>query len=277
MERTINVQDHIAIAQLAVFAPCFVAAVYLGLRHGFWKSSGWYFLIVLTLARIIGSSFRLATISDAKNVSLYVGWMILNNVGLSPLILALLGLIGRIIEGIRRNGQTLVESKYRKLIDTLLLVAMIVGIVGGTNSTYTVTAVGTQVQYDELVRVSVGLTIGGFVLLVLEALLVLFRYNKIEDGEHRLLVAVFLALPFVLVRLIYSCLKVFGNSASSTLAYFMMSVLMEMIAVVICLGFGLTLRVVPQPPKGDRYEMVGLREETSSADNSYRARSDPQV
>jgi len=277
MHRSIDTYDGISIAQVAIYAPCFVAAVYLGFKHGFRKSSGWYFLIVLSLARIIGSSLRLASISDATNVNLYIGWLTLNSLGLSPLILTLLGLLGRIIEGINRGGQMLVQPKYRKLIDLLLLVAMILSIVGGTKSTYTITPTGTSIHYDELVRVSVGMMIGGFVLLVLEALLVASRRNLIEDGENRILLAVFLALPFVLVRLIYSGLKVFGNSSGSAWEYLGLSVIMEIIAVVICLGFGLTLHVVPQTPKGDRYEMVGLAEGTSSADYSYRSQRQSHV
>lgn len=270
MHRSIDSHDGIAIAQIVVFVPFLIASIFLGCKHGLRRSGGWYFLILLSLARIIGSSFRLASISDADNTSLYVGWLILNNLGLTPLILALFGLLGRAVDSINRaSGHVLVQARYRRLVDMVLLVALVLSIVGGTKSTYTITAAGTQVHYNKLVRVAIGIMIGGFVLLAAETLLVASQYRLVESGERRILLAVLVALPFVLVRLIYSGMKVFGNSTDSTWEYLGMSVIMEVIAVAVCLAVGLTLRSAPEPPKADRYDMVVSQQGEVAAPTGY--------
>src|SRR3954467_12272430 len=99
---TISYRNGVAIGELVVYIPSFFIAFFLAFRHGFHKSSGWYFLIVFSLARIIGPCMQLAAINN-PSVSLYTGALILQNVGLSPLILATLGFLSRVIESINRT------------------------------------------------------------------------------------------------------------------------------------------------------------------------------
>lgn len=77
------------------------------------------------------------------------------------------------------------------------------------------------------------------------------QIRSAEPGEKRLLLANAVALPFVLVRIIFSALGTFGNNPNfravgGTSAYpnylLGMSVIMEVIVVIIFEAVGLTLQ-----------------------------------
>jgi len=74
------------------------------------------------------------------------------------------------------------------------------------------------------------------------------RSSEIIGGEKRLLLAVAVASPFLLVRFVYSLRYDFSGDLSwssafgSVTKYLCMSVLMEIAIVLIALGTGLTLR-----------------------------------
>ena len=85
----------IAVLQLVVFIPCFPIAVFLGFRHGFGRSSGWYFLIIFTLLRIIGAILYLIDeFHPSKNV--LIGALVCSLIGISPLTLLCVGLLSRV-------------------------------------------------------------------------------------------------------------------------------------------------------------------------------------
>ncbi|KAG0648668.1 hypothetical protein D0Z07_4626 [Hyphodiscus hymeniophilus] len=50
----ITYQDSVSIAEIAVYLPALIIACCLAICHGFSRNSGWIFLIVFCLARIIG-------------------------------------------------------------------------------------------------------------------------------------------------------------------------------------------------------------------------------
>ena len=87
----------VSIATLIFHVPALAVAIFLSIRHGLKKASGWRFMIVFTLARVLGSCLELATISQPNNQSLYIGYATLLNVALSPLMLVCFGLISRVI------------------------------------------------------------------------------------------------------------------------------------------------------------------------------------
>ena len=64
-------------------------AILLSIRHGLSRFSGWRFMIIFTLARILCAYFQLATNNQQKIVSLYV---VLIGVAVSPLELVAFGM-----------------------------------------------------------------------------------------------------------------------------------------------------------------------------------------
>ncbi|KAI1384613.1 uncharacterized protein F4822DRAFT_367992 [Hypoxylon trugodes] len=272
-------RDSISIAQLIVFLFSLFVAIWLAIRHGFGRNAGWFYLIILSLARIVGASLQLATISDPTNVSLQIGAVTLQSVGLSPLILTQLGLIGRALASIQKSTTAFITVNRLRLVQTLTLVGLILGIIGGTQAGQNVAKTG-QYTVSSLSQAGIGLTIASFALLVLATLFVAQQISYVESGEKRLVLAVGLSLPFILVRLVYSAISVFGNNPSfnqlkgNADILLGMSVLMEMIVVIIVEGIGMTLKTVP---KGERvastsssYQQNGRHDETSYEMGGYR-------
>lgn len=256
MGRPLETYDYIAIASIVVYAVFLGGSIILCLKHGFTRSSGWLFLVFVALARIIGSSLRLATVNDPTNESLYIGWMTLNGLGLGPLILTLLGLLGRLFDSINRQGQVLVKPVYQRLIEILMVIAIILLIIGGIKSTFSIDNGQPKVDYSALSYAGTVIIIIIMVMLCLEVLLAFRNQGFVYQGEHRILIAVVVCLPFVLVRLVYSCMLVFGGVTSSVWEYFGMLIIMEMVVVLICEVLGFTLA---PPVSKEEYQEVQLR------------------
>ncbi|KAF7865210.1 hypothetical protein EAF04_006187 [Stromatinia cepivora] len=260
----ITYRNGVDIGELIVYIPSLFLSIILAFRHGFGRSSGWYFLIVFCLARIIGPCMSLAAISS-PSVSLFTGALILQNVGLSPLILATLGLLSRILDSINRNTDTFVQPRLLKLIEILTLVGLILGIVGGTNASHSYTTTGKWIPGTES-KVSNILFIVAFVALVITTFLTSFSVSHAENGEKRILLGIAIALPFLFVRLLYSVLSTFvahstkfNSFTGSVTILLCMALLEELVIVVIYLAIGLTLRVQPKDMvvEGDMQRIPG--------------------
>lgn len=85
----------LAIAELVFYTPALFLAIIVTSRHGFGKQSGWVYLALLALIRVVGSILELVVMSKAS-VGLVVAATILSGIGLSPLLLAMLGLLQRV-------------------------------------------------------------------------------------------------------------------------------------------------------------------------------------
>lgn len=247
---TITYRNGVAIGELVVYIPSLFITLLLAFRHGFGRSSGWYFLIIFCLARIIGPCMSLAAISS-PSVSLFTGALILQNIGLSPLILATLGLLSRVLDSINRNTHTFLQPRLLKIIEIITLVGLILGIVGGTNSSETYTTTGKWVPATES-KVSNVLFIVSFVALLIATIFTSFSISHAENGEKRILLGISIALPFLFVRLLYSVLSAFVanstkfNSFTGSVSILLcMALLEELVIVVIYLAIGVTLKVQP--------------------------------
>lgn len=89
----VDYRNGVSILLLIFYIPALAIAIFLTIRHGFSKSSGWRFMIIFTLARILCACFQLATINQPRNVSLYVGYSVLIGVAISPLELVAFGYV----------------------------------------------------------------------------------------------------------------------------------------------------------------------------------------
>ncbi|KAI0014012.1 chromatin associated protein KTI12-domain-containing protein [Xylariaceae sp. FL0662B] len=96
------------------------------------------------------------------------------------------------------------------------------------------------------------LMIAAYALLVLTTAVIAKQISTVEQGEKRLVVAVGLSLPFILVRLAYSAESAFGNGSTSNplrpdiIVQLRMAIIMELVVVVIVAGIGLTLEKPPE-------------------------------
>jgi len=248
----LDYRNGVSIAEIIVYIPCLALAIFLAIKHGFGRSSGWFFLIIICLARVIGAAMQLATINDPTNYNLYIGSSILNNVGFTPLELACLGFLSRLLDSINRTKHTVLNPGMLKLIQLIVIVGLILGIVGGVNAGDGIKQTGIY-HPQTLNKVGTALIVVTYVMIVAATIITSFSASAAGAGEHRLFYAVALALPFMLVRLIYSCLstfttnKTFNLLTGNTTCFLIMAILMEMICVIGFEVMGLTLQKQEKP------------------------------
>ncbi|KAJ5835302.1 hypothetical protein N7447_001328 [Penicillium robsamsonii] len=257
----IDYRHGISILEIAVYSPTLFLALWMAFHHGFKKSSGWFFFVIFCLARIVGSACHLATIQFPSSVDLYIAWAVCTSLGLSPLILACIGLLSRANDSIKRKTDNALPPMIFRIVGLFSLVAVILSILGATsNPNITHGLVNMKTKVGLIFYLIAWIGVCGLLLLVAK------RTHSIEDGEHRLLLAVAVSLPLILVRLMYSFIYAFGhkaefNSVSGNITIqLVMSILEEFVVVLVCLGIGLTLQVRPsaeytqQPSVSTRYE-----------------------
>lgn len=87
--------DTIAIFQLVYYSPCLFGSIFVAGRHGAMKSSGWTFLTIFCIVRIVGAAARIATIDNPTSKNAYTIALVCSVLGLSPLLMASLGFIAR--------------------------------------------------------------------------------------------------------------------------------------------------------------------------------------
>ncbi|KAI0180933.1 hypothetical protein GGR52DRAFT_522259 [Hypoxylon sp. FL1284] len=264
-------QNNISIAQIAIYVPSLFIAILLAVRHGFGRGNGWLYLIIFSLARIIGPSLQLATISDPTNVSLHIGALTLQTIGLSPLMMVELAFVGRALGSIRKSTTSLITERRVHLIQLVAVVGLVLAAAGGGNSGSDYSKTGTY-TIATLTKVGVGLLIAAYILLVLTTITVATQISAVEPGEKRLVLAVGVSLPFLLVRLAYSAESTYGDNPSFNQLsgdpniQLGMLVIMEMIIVAISEGVGLTLKQLPKgrasaPPPSSGYHQPWQQDE----------------
>ncbi|KFY78564.1 hypothetical protein V499_02308 [Pseudogymnoascus sp. VKM F-103] len=249
-------RNGISIALLVLYAPLLLLGAFLSKRHGFGRSSGWIFLVIFCTLRILSGALNLAIINSPTSTSLHTAYLITNSVGLSPLLLASLGLLNRAIESIERRAHSVtITPRLIRLIQLLIMIALILAIVGSINLTDAKTD-GDVHDARTLVQAAVGLFIAGYVILCLATVRVLFSISSAEAGERRLIPALAAALPFLLIRVVYAGVGAFGNDAKfnavtgSDAIFLVMVVLMELAVVIIFEGVGITLKAIPKEDRG---------------------------
>lgn len=95
MSHTLDRQGGVSIAEVVIYTPSLLVSLYICKHHGFRKSDGWVYLIIFCLTRLIGAFCQLTTYTS-PSVGVRQTAMILSSIGLSPLLLANLGLVRRL-------------------------------------------------------------------------------------------------------------------------------------------------------------------------------------
>ncbi|TVY46469.1 hypothetical protein LOCC1_G003016 [Lachnellula occidentalis] len=246
---TLSYRNGVSIGEIVVYIPALAIALFLCIKHGFGRSSGWYFMIVLSLARIIGAAMELATISSPTSVALYTGSAILTNVGFSPLVLATLGLLSRLIESIHKSHKTIIDTRMLKVIELVIVIGLILGIVGGVDAGSDFSKSGHYTP-GALNKAGTALLVVSFAFIIISIIMTSFAVPHAEQGEHRLFYAMVVALPFLTARLIYSCFSTFSHNknfnllSGNTTVLLCVALLEELAVVVIFEGVGLTLKKI---------------------------------
>ena len=85
----------LAIAELIFYIPALAISVMVALKHGFGRSAGWFFLVVLSVSRIAGGIAQLVAVNQPTNESAQIAADVLSSIGFSTLLAAQIGLLKR--------------------------------------------------------------------------------------------------------------------------------------------------------------------------------------
>lgn len=87
----VTAREVLDIIELVYYTPILFISIFVCFKHGFKRSEGWLFLIILSLLRLIGAGTGVAAVSNPGNKSLIACSIVCAGIGLSPLLLALVG------------------------------------------------------------------------------------------------------------------------------------------------------------------------------------------
>jgi hypothetical protein len=109
----------VAVIELVVYIPSLLIALFVCKKHGFTRASGWMYTLILCVVRIAGSICELLTFSN-NSISIIKTMIILDSIGLSPLLLATLGMLSRLNDWINARSKGHFGVKQFRIIQLLI-------------------------------------------------------------------------------------------------------------------------------------------------------------
>lgn len=244
-------REQISIALIAIYTPAILVAIFLAFKHGFGRSAGWRYVIVFSLLRIVGSVLQIMTVSNPTSIGLYTGAAVCQSIGVSPLLLTTLGLLGRVVDSTPPEWRGFVTKPVLVVVQITVVVGLVFGIKGGIDAESQFSETG-QFSYGSLSKASVALFIIVYVLTLVGAVgLFSPTINSGFPNEKRMLLAISASLPFLLVRIVYSCLSTFTTNPQfsqidgNPTILLVMALIMEMVTIFLYEVMGLLLRKTP--------------------------------
>ncbi|KAK7417299.1 hypothetical protein QQZ08_011679 [Neonectria magnoliae] len=249
----IGPRGYVSIAELVVYIPALVLAFIVCSRYGFNRTLGWVFTVILCLVRIIGSICQLVTYGN-HSTGLLQATIIIDSIGISPLLLSTLGMLSRYVDWIRSRETPTFSVKQFRIVQLFITLGLIFSIVGGTDGTPSST--GT-IKPSTMSQVAIILYIVAFVAMVF--ILVISSQNRpsVPIQERRIPISVALAFPFIMVRLLYSILAVFIHNHIFSIingnvpVFVCMAAIEEFVVVVNYLLLGFSLNKLEPGQVGD--------------------------
>ncbi|KAF9765098.1 hypothetical protein IL306_002666 [Fusarium sp. DS 682] len=261
--------DSISAAKLAIYIILLQPALYCLFKHGKTGFIGWLYVQIFCVLRIVTGGIGLHETNSST------GLIILNSIGLSPLLLAASGILHEARRGtnprLNRKLDVILEIKYHGLVGAAMAL-IIVSVIGLQN--------GDSISTNKtLLKVASALIALAWALLAIWALWSLGKCQGSATNNRRvssfrggklLLYAVFITLPLLGLRLGYGIaylqLKISHPTSgflSSKAVVVCLSVVPEMLITAIFLLVGVMTRnlkheikkVDSSQPVGDEYEI----------------------
>jgi len=202
----------IAIAEIVFYIPIFVCALLLTIRHGIGRQAGWIFLLTFSIVRIIGGALHVAA-EEVKppKLGLFIGAFAIESAGVAPLLLCTSSWL-QVISAQSRSTNPLTQQLVFRLLRVALTVAFALAIVGAIKAA---DSDSSDRSTGAILRKVGGLMILGCFLFMAFVHLLLWTFKDRFLTHHRtLLLGISSALPFLLIRCIYSVLSAFSPVAS---------------------------------------------------------------
>ncbi|KAJ5556174.1 hypothetical protein N7494_000089 [Penicillium frequentans] len=202
--------EHIAIAELVIYIPVTLLAIFVVFRHGFHKQLGWIYICIFGVIRIAGAIMEVLSSKHPDNANDKEWAVILQSVGLSPLLLSTLGLLKRI-----RATATSRRSKVVQLLHLPALIALILAISGGTDQASS--NVSDHASGKSETRAAIILFLLIYIAACILFLITMRDLRTMEPSQQRIYICIFFALPLIAVRLLYSLISDFGSDPKFSL------------------------------------------------------------
>ncbi|KAI6794500.1 hypothetical protein KC361_g5561 [Hortaea werneckii] len=205
----------LAAAEVAFFSPALVASAFILYKHGLSRQLGWFYLVLLSILRLIGSSCTLyvGTQRDYSS-SLIQTATITSAIGTAPLLLALMGFLVRVNEGLEHKG--LGPNVFRP-IHLISLAALIVSIVGATHVFDS--SPSSQRTGKGLLEAAGILFLVIYLSLCYITIRSAIHLRWILASEKSLIKACTLALPFLCVRIVFTVCVSFGSGTTGPFSF----------------------------------------------------------
>jgi hypothetical protein len=193
----------VAIISLVFYVPALPTSLQIAYAQGPGNNAAYFHLTIFASLRLTGFSIQLwaETHHQDANTAWYTGIAVLLNIGMSPLLLATVGMLSRVDGAVgRRMGCTL----YLIAIPILLALALLVA--GSIDPT---SQAGPTFSANGEIKAGVALYFLCFVQLCYATAIILFRKHLALRDDQRLALVVAVSLPFMFVRILYACLSAF--------------------------------------------------------------------
>jgi len=241
----------VATAQLAIYAALSLPTIYVLIRHGKRGFLGWFYLFVFETLRIVGGAMLLKD-------PLSTGAIVISSIGISPLLLATLGILHEARSSRSPDLKRHIEVPF--VVALHLLIASALGLIGAGAGA--LTSPNPQSSSQTLVKVGIVILLLSWLVIVGTGVVTLLprkdgyqtdtphttKPREYTDGTT-LLYAVLVSLVPTGIRVIYSVVAFFVDSSTlnpitgSLAIRVVLSVVPEMVAVIILLGAGLMTAV----------------------------------
>ena len=208
---TFDKHEILDILDLIFYVPALPLAAYVAYKHGFGRSSGWLYLIVLALLRIIGAITDIASVHNPSSKGLLETAAICEAIGLSPLILALLGILQRVMSGMQERAT--IPPQFTRVLSIPVLVGLGLGIYGGTDQFSSKPSDVTNGQHYTEAAVIIFLV--SFLVIAAITIVTGLKTSHVLSGEKKLMFAALASLPLIFVRIIYSIIIDFDHNSST--------------------------------------------------------------
>lgn len=261
----ISTPEAIAIAELSVYSPILLLTFIIVFRHGFKRQSGWIYLAIFCIVRIAGAALKILSAEHPQSIDDAEWAVILQSVGLSPLLLATFGLLKRITDlvttSVRSEGTNIamigtggkignlianranaasLRSRIIQLSHIPIVIGLVLCIVGGTDT-------GDVKKGITFTKAGIVIFLVFYIVLAILIAVTARDVTNAPRGEKRLYWVIVAAIPFLGVRLLWSLIAVFGHDKKFSITggdpwvNFGMAVVEEFIIVCMYTVLGLTL------------------------------------
>ncbi|KIX97002.1 uncharacterized protein Z520_07116 [Fonsecaea multimorphosa CBS 102226] len=208
----------LSIVEIAVYTPTAFFCLFNTIRYGFRRDAGWIYLLLFCIIKLTGAGMNI-DIELGKKENLVTTATILNTIALSPLLSATLSFVNggasKTSNEVRKSWSNSSLPRLLKPVHLLIVVALVLSISGSLDRTKT-----DQNDLNTgatLLKLATLLFFIVWAILCLCSLIFWSTRSQYVPMQRTLLAAVLLALPFLLVRIIYSGLNAINlNTSKST-------------------------------------------------------------